>query len=195
VRRYSATFKAQMVKRMVGPPGISPNALAREMGVSQTQLWVWLKAARSVAVMSDEKRPPRLPPEAEAGKKTWTAGEKLHLLAVASGLSGEELGAFLRREGLHEEHLRAWRDAAASALTSAEAGTSGPMTASQQRRLRAVEQEVKELKRELRRKEKALAEAAALLILEKKLQALGWDERHQHQGSDEDGESDEENEK
>jgi hypothetical protein len=54
---------------------------------------------------------------------------------------------------------------------------------------------VKELERELRRKEKALAEAAALLMLEKKLQALGWDERHQRRGKDEDAESSEENEK
>jgi hypothetical protein len=51
---------------------------------------------------------------------------------------------------------------------------------------------VKELKRELRRKEKALAEAAALLILEKKLQALGWDDRFQ---GDEDEEPDGRNEK
>ena len=54
---------------------------------------------------------------------------------------------------------------------------------------------MRELERELRRKAKALAEAAALLMLEKKLQALGWDERHQRRGKDEDAGSDEENEK
>ena len=31
-------------------------------------------------------------------------------------LSGEALGAFLRREGLHEAQLTSWRDAAAGAL-------------------------------------------------------------------------------
>ncbi len=46
----------------------------------------------------------------------------------------------------------------------------------QRRKVAEVQKRVKELERELRRKEKALAEAAALLVLEKKLQALGWDE-------------------
>jgi hypothetical protein len=89
------------------------------------------------------------------------------------------LGALLRREGLHEHELQAWRDAAAGALgTSAEAAPSGPLTAGQRKRLAASEKRVKELERELRRKEKALAEAGALLFLEKKLQAMGWDDRH-----------------
>ena len=101
----------------------------------------------------------------------------------------------LRREGLHEAQLKSWRDAAAGALTSAEAAPAGPLTAKQRRRLAGAEKRVKELERELRRKEKALAEAAALLMLEKKLQALGWDERHQRRGKDEDAESNEENER
>ena len=73
----------------------------------------------------------------------------------ASRLSDEQLGAFLRREGLHEATLREWRAAALEAL-----GT--PKTA------RAETRRVRELERELRRKDKALAETAALLVLQKK---------------------------
>lgn len=125
------------------------------------------------------------------GSKKWTVKEKLRVVVAAEGLEGAELGELLRREGLHEAQLKAWRDAAAGALTSAEAAPSGALTARQRKRLAAV----KELERELRRKEKALAEAAALLMLEKKLQALGWDERHQRRGKDEDAASSEESEK
>ena len=54
---------------------------------------------------------------------------------------------------------------------------------------------MKELERELRRKDKALAEAAAMLLLEKQLQALGWHDRRQRQGKDEDAGRDGESEK
>jgi hypothetical protein len=50
---------------------------------------------------------------------------------------------------------------------------------------KALTKKVKELERELRRKEKALAESAAMLFLEKKLQAMGWDERHEDAEPDE----------
>jgi hypothetical protein len=136
---------------------------------------------------SDEKK--------KTAPKKWTATEKLRVVVAAEGLKGEVLGELLRREGIHEVQLKSWREAAAGALTSAEAASSGPLTAKQRRRLAGAEKRVKELERELRRKEKALAEAAALLMLEKKLQALGWDERHQRRGKDEDAASNEENEK
>lgn len=104
--------------------------------------------------------------------RKWTPEEKFRVLVKAEGLEGEELGALLRREGLHEEQLREWREAAAGALSAEAApsvgGAGGRRTAAEAQR------RIKELERELQRKEKALAEAAALLILEKKLQALGW---------------------
>ncbi|WP_205520443.1 hypothetical protein, partial [Pyxidicoccus caerfyrddinensis] len=64
--------------------------------------------------------------------------------------------------------------------------------AKERKRLAAAEKRVKELERELHRKEKALAETAALLVLEKKLQAMGWDQRHLE---DEDDSGDEKSEK
>lgn len=187
---YTEGFKQQMVKRMLGPPAVTATALAKKVGVPQPTLSKWLRDAGTVASMVfDEKEE-----EATAPKK-WTVKEKLRVVVAAEGLEGQALGEFLRREGLHEAQLKSWRDTAAGALTSAEAASSGPLTAKQRRRLAGAEKRVKELERELRRKEKALAEAAALLMLEKKLQALGWDERHQRRGKDEDAESNEENER
>jgi len=83
----------------------------------------------------------------------------------SSGLDEHGLGAFLRKEGLHEAHLDEWRQQAEAALGSG-------MEPSSSRR----KKEVQRLERELRRKDKALAETAALLVLSKKVRALWGDE-------------------
>ncbi len=78
-------------------------------------------------------------------------------------------GAFLRR-GVHEAELEQWRAAVLDAGQAAlEGGGSRAAT-------RGVEgKRIKELERELRRKDKALAEAAALLVLQKKVREIWGD--------------------
>ncbi len=150
-----------MVKRMVGPGAVSASVLACQVGVSQPTLSQWLRGANRVAAMPpppEEKTP--TPP----APKKWTPEEKLRVLVAAQGITAEELGALLRREGLHEAQLKEWRQAAAGALSGA-AGEALP--SKERKRLAAAEKRVKELERELHRKEKALAETAALLVLEK----------------------------
>jgi transposase len=96
----------------------------------------------------------------------WTAEEKLEAVLEAAALTEEELGAFLRRKGLHEAQLVEWRKAILAGLEKRPGGSK-----------RSFEtKRIRELERELRRKEKALAEAAALLVLQKKVQALWGDE-------------------
>ena len=184
---YTDAFKEQMVKRMVGPGAVSATVLARQVGVSQPTLSQWLREANRVAAMTPppEEKKPATPP----APKKWTPEEKLRVLVAAQGLTGEQLGALLRREGLHEAQLKEWQQAAAGALSGT--STEG-LPAKERKRLAAAEKRVKELERELHRKEKALAETAALLVLEKKLQAMGWDQRHLE---DEDDSEDEKSEK
>lgn len=108
------------------------------------------------------------------GEKEWTASEKLRVLGGGTPpLEGDAFGALLRREGLHEAQVAAWRAAAAEAL-SAEAAPGGASNSAQRQELAEMKKRVKELEREALRKDKALAEAAALLLLEKKLQSIGW---------------------
>ncbi|RAL19955.1 hypothetical protein DL240_13210 [Lujinxingia litoralis] len=82
----------------------------------------------------------------------------------AAGLSEEELGAFLRREGLHEADLVRLRQ---EVLEAAEKG----LSPQKQKAAEPENKELKRVKKELARKEKALAEAAALLVLQGKLKA------------------------
>ncbi|HEX5100452.1 MAG TPA: hypothetical protein VFV94_13180 [Polyangiaceae bacterium] len=91
----------------------------------------------------------------------WSAQEKLEAVLEAKRLSEAELGEFLRSRGLHEQQLREWEAAAVESLRGRKASGKS-----------AEAKRVKELERELRRKEKALAEAAALLVLRKKAEAL-----------------------
>lgn len=151
---YSRAFKSRMVRRLIGPSAMSANALAQEVGVNQSSLSRWVRAAGNVGGM------------ASSANRKWTGAEKLRLLAEARGLGEHALGALLRREGLHEADLAAWQAAAEAAL-----GETGrrPAQSVEQRRIH-------ELERELRRKDAALAETAALLVLKKKAQSIWGDE-------------------
>jgi transposase-like protein len=110
-----------------------------------------------------------------------SAEEKVRIVMAAAALAPDELGAFLRREGVHEAELEQWRAAVLEAGESALEGSNAraPTRSNDSKR-------VKELERELRRKDKALAEAAALLVLQKKFHTY-LEER--------DRDTDEENEK
>jgi hypothetical protein len=92
-----------------------------------------------------------------------TGAEKLDIMTRAEGLQGEELGQFLRSEGVHLTELEQWRELALRALQG------------EPKRL-PPSREVRKLKAELARKEKALAEAAVLLVLKKKAEAIWGDE-------------------
>jgi transposase len=146
-RPYSVAFKKKMVGRLVGRQAVSACELARETGVSQEALSRWLRVARRLPPMSSP--PHRL-------TKTWTLARKLEVLTTGSKLEGDELVAYLDREGVPFADFESWRLALAEGGTSAGAAT---------RRIRTLE-------RELARKEKALAETAALLVLKKKVDLL-----------------------
>jgi len=112
----------------------------------------------------DDKRPP--PPTKRP--QDWTAEEKWALVLEAAAVPQAELGAFLRRKGLHEAQLVEWRDAAMAGLQR---------PSKRERKAANIERlRVRKLERELRRKDKALAEAAALLVLKKKAQEIWGDE-------------------
>lgn len=158
---YNDGFKSRMVQRMAGSEQISANALSQEVGVAQSTLSRWLREARTVPSMGGSKSGSSKKPAARSTRQ-WTAEEKLRVVSEASGLSEDELGAFLRREGLHSSQLEAWRKQAVDALASQRPS----------RKKSPEKQRVKELEREVGRKDKALAEVTALLALSKKVQLL-----------------------
>ena len=154
--RYSMKFKQKMVEKMTGPGSTTPHFLAREAGVPATTLGRWLKETK-VPPMSKRQR---------SGRSRWTGEEKVRVVMEAAATDEEKLGVLLRREGLHQADLDRFRQ---EVLNAANEGLrpkpqrSGPSP--EQKKIRALE-------KELARKEKALAEAAALLVLRKKAEAF-----------------------
>ena len=143
-RPYSEAFKKKMVQRLIGKDAVSAQQLARETGVAQQNLSRWLAQARSLPVVSVERPKP----------KVWTVADKARIVVEASNLDGDQLAAFLQRENVKLAELERWR----LALDERETASA------------AMTKRVRNLERELARKEKALAEAAALLVLKKKVE-------------------------
>jgi transposase-like protein len=106
------------------------------------------------------------PGQAARRPQDWSAEEKLRAAVEAAALDGAALGEYLRRRGIHAEHVEQWRAAAVAALEAA--GRGGGAGGAERKR-------IKELERELRKKDAALAETAALLVLRKKPMLSGGD--------------------
>jgi len=102
----------------------------------------------------------------------WPPEDKLKALRETEDLADSELGEYLRRQGLHDSDLLQWRQQAEAALGG-------------RKQRNADSKRIRGLERELRRKEKALAEAAALLVLAKKARALWEDEDDDMTGGNE----------
>lgn len=126
--------------------------------------------------MSAEKGPGGRP----KGQKRWTDAEKIRVVMEAEAAGPEGLGALLRREGLHEATLGQFRQEVL------EAAARGFEAARPARGISPEQKQLRKLKKELDRKEKALAEAAALLVLRGKAEALF---RSEEEGDDTDGSS------
>jgi transposase-like protein len=99
----------------------------------------------------------------------WSAEEKLKVVMEADSLEAEQLGEFLRKKGLHQTHLEQWR---LQMLDGLQDGFSKKKTGQK----KADSKRIRALEKELRRKDKALAETATLLVLKKKVQQIWGDE-------------------
>lgn len=115
---------------------MTAGALVRLVGVLQPTLSKWLRDAGTLAAMeSDKKKGERRSP---ASRKR-TVREKPRAAVAADELEGGPLNEILRRDGVHEPQLKAWRETAAGSLPSAEAALSRTLTARQGRSLAGAE--------------------------------------------------------
>jgi transposase len=147
--RYGQQFKQRVVARLL-PPESSPVAeVSNKVGISVTTLERW--RAEFLATASDEQ------------PRRWTPAARLEAVIATAGLDEAARSAWCREHGVFPTALDAWKRDAIGGLGEP---VDDSVAAKQDRR------RVKELERELRRKDKALAETAALLVLSKKLQAI-----------------------
>ena len=153
---YPDRFKESMVRKMSGADAKSATALGEEVGVSQATLSRWLKDygrfGSTGGGMNSKRRP-----------QNWTAEQKMQAVIDYTGLEEEARGRYLREQGLYSVDVERWREEIMKAL-----GKKAKKGDPKDRRIR-------ELEGELRRKESALAETAALLVLKKKAREI-WGE-------------------
>jgi Transposase len=155
--RYTEAFIEQALYKVYSRGERTVKSVAEELNVNghTVKNWMKRKAVVTVGVVAKERRP-----------QDWTAEQQLLALHETHGLSGEALQTWCRENGLFTHHLTSWKAAFCAEIKVAPGS----------REIRVLKDENDRLKRELVRKERALAEAAALLILQKKFRALWEDE-------------------
>ena len=156
-RQYNESFRQQALEKVYTRGSSTINAVAEDLNMSYGTLRNWMKADRN---SSPAKAGPR-----SKRPQDWSLAERLQMLMESHGLDEEALNARCREKGIFRHHLEQWQAAFI-------AGGSGV----NRTELRELKDTNKALTRELNRKEKALAEAAALLVLKKKYQALWVEE-------------------
>ena len=164
MRRYSEAVKADVRRRMSPPLRQSVATISEELGIHVVTLYNWRKAWRLQG---------EVVPASEKDPDGWSAADKFTVVLESAGFNATELSAYCRERGLFPEQVDRWRQ------TAQDANANAVLTMAEQldleKRHQQDQKEIKQLKQDLRRKEKALAEAAALLIAAKKIQAF-WGE-------------------
>ena len=156
--RYTEEMKAAVIQKMMPPGNVSVAELEKTTGIANTTLYNWRKQAiaQGVPVPGNGKNP-----------QQWSAETQFAVLVETGSMNQTELSEYCRKKGLYPEQLEQWK-AAFIAGRSQLAPTRKPAAPSRCDDKRRIQK----LEKALHRKDKALAEAAALLVLSKKAAAI-----------------------
>jgi hypothetical protein len=138
------------VARLLAPESAAIDVVAREVGIGTHTLERWREEVRSRPALG----------------RAWTAAGRLEAVVTTAAMNEADKSAWCRTHGVYPDDLAKWRASATTALAAPEEMRASPQATRQDRK------RIKELERELLRKDRALAETAALLVLSKKVQAI-----------------------
>nr|VFJ66639.1 MAG: Transposase [Candidatus Kentron sp. DK] len=155
---YSEEYKEKLVQELMSPNGRSVSEIHRATSISENTLYSWKNRYREV----EEAEEGRM-----LGSENWDGERRLQALIETDGLNEQELSQYCRENGLYVEQMERWRE---FAIAGTESGSL--LTKGQRQEWQRDKRKICKLEKELRRKDKALAEAAALLVLEKKAQVI-----------------------
>ena len=148
--RYGQAFKDRAVARLLPPQSAAVDLVAREVGIGTNTLERWRVEAQS--------KPARV--------RGWTAGSRLEAVITTAAMDEVGRSAWCREHGMYRVELDQWLASATAALAEPEEARASPQSTRQDRK------RINELERDLLRKERALAETAALLVLSKKVTVI-----------------------
>lgn len=159
--KFSQSFRAAVIEKALSRDrDVTMNDIANEYGISRATVDRWIREAQLTKTISpakmtnEEKRP-----------QDWTKTERLQAIIECAGFDESAVSAYCRKKGLYPHHIKQWK----ADFTGNDTAETAQHDRTQVKQLKA---ENKSLKQELHRKEKALAETAALLVLKKKVQHL-----------------------
>ncbi len=162
--KYPERVKQAMIQKMIGPNAISANGLSKLEDIPQATLSKWLREAGTMEPMNNINKQS----DRKINPKKMTSDQRLRVILDISQLSEDQIGEYLPERGLYESQVNQWRQLAEDALSSS-------VIRKQRSKKSQDARKIKQLEKELTRKDKALAETAALLVLKKKAQAIWGD--------------------
>jgi|SRR5690625_879535 len=163
--RYSKEKKEAIIKRMMPPNNESVAQIAKEEGISDATLYNWRKKAREAGVA--------IPGNGQTSDK-WSSQDKFLVVMETFTMNEMELAEYCRKKGLYREQIEDWKSVCLKANAQAFDQSKQLNSA-----LKEEQKRSKQLEKDLQKKEKALAEAAALLLLRKKAQAIWGDDEEE----------------
>jgi transposase len=163
-KRYTEEFKASLLKRLEQPTTDTVKSLSEELEIPRPTIYEWIK--KNKTKNDDNKTKYKSP-------NKWTSEDKFQIVLETSTLNETELAQYCRRKGIFADEVKTWRK---QCLNANEKVLEDPNKLKDS--LKEEQKRNKDLQRELTRKEKALAETAALLVLRKKAQSI-WGEHEE----------------
>ncbi len=162
--RSTQEFKVQSVEKALSRRADQTlKNIADDLGVGQSTLQRWIRLAKD-----NQLEKPEFPMSTEKSPQDWNKTQRLEAIMHCHSMNDEQISAYCRKNGIYPHHLKEWKTEFLSDNQSSES-----VSRQAQKKLK---QENKRLQKELNRKERALSETAALLVLSKKCQAI-WGEK------------------
>ena len=148
--RYSQEFKERAVAGLLPPESAPVHSVSQELGVSVATLERW----RAEALSTPDR------------DRVWTAAARLQAVITTAAMDEAQRSAWCRENGVYPSELQQWKENATAALSEVPEERATPQQA------REARKRIMELERDVRRKDKALAETTALVVLSKKFEAI-----------------------
>jgi transposase-like protein len=156
--KYSQELQKKLIEKMMPPNSQTVQQISQESSIPYGTLYAWKTKyqQKGISVPADSSNPDK-----------WSGKNKLAVVIEAASLNSAELSEYCRKKGLYPEQISRWKDGAISGNEN-----SSKLTKANKKELQQLKKRNHKIEKELTRKEKALAEAAALLILQKKAQVI-----------------------
>lgn len=156
-KRYTKEYRKRILESLMPPQNKTVPQVAEEEGINRNTLYTWVKNAREQGA--------NIPNSSPSHQRKWRKEDKFKMVMETYSMNEAELSAYCRERGLYVSEIKEWAKRLEESLDSK--ADLAELTAEKQR--------ARKLEKELKRKEKALAEAAALLVLRKKADAIWGD--------------------